>query len=115
MRPGESNVNVQLWGETKALVDSLAHSHKMSRKQFIHELVVWMDSMTKSERAIVLGQVSEEDQITLAELILSRRRGEEGPAEKRRGAGRATAARAHAAAVRGSRKDTPRRDSAENA
>jgi type IV pilus biogenesis protein CpaD/CtpE len=109
---GDSNVNVQLWGETKALVDALAASHKMTRKQFIHELVVWMNGMSKSERAIVLGQVSEEDQITLAELILQRHQGSRA-AERARSMGHAAAARAHAAGIRRTQAGRARRNSAD--
>lgn len=61
-----------MFPEDKAILGRLADARGMTHKAFLGRVLRWFDSLTETEQAIVLDQVSRGDQGAVAALVLSR-------------------------------------------
>ena len=68
-------VSMHLSDDAKAQLDEVCQSRGMTIKTLLGQLVVWFNSLDKTEQSIVLGQVENDDIRGLAEMVLSRQGG----------------------------------------
>jgi hypothetical protein len=66
-------VSVQLSHEGKARLDAVCDARGMTIKSLLGRLIEWFVELDKTEQSIVLGQLSDVDIRTVAELIRRRR------------------------------------------
>lgn len=67
-------VSMHLSDEAKSQLDALCENRGMTIKTLLGRLIVWFNSLDKTEQSIVLGQVESDDIRGLAEMVLARQK-----------------------------------------
>jgi len=69
----EIKPSVYLSPDVKEVLDRLAQAHSIKLTRFLGLVVHWLDRLTKTERAIVLGQLDADDELPLLSSVIRRR------------------------------------------